>query len=562
MAAIARPISIAEINYNPLDGSDYEFIELVNPGPAPFVLTGSKFSSGIDYTFGTLTLIPGARAVIARNLSKFSSRYPGISAVGPFGKKLSDEGDTVVLLSALGDELVRLKYDSKGAWPSRANGLGSSLEVIDPNGDLNDPLNWRSSTEYQGSPGRAGIGGVRTVVINEVLAHTDAPFEDAVEFKNLTDAPIDLGGGYFSNSRSRPLKYRLPRPFVVPARGYAVVYEHNFNSPAQGGEAFTLNAAHGDEAVLLAANAAGNPTLWLDAVSFDGSANGIAFGRYPDGTGPLVTQARQSLGTDLTPAFPPEFLSQFILGKGASNSGPLVGPVVFSRIQYQPLAGEEEFLELKNITALTVRLYDPAYPTNRWRLSDGVGFTFPTGHQLAPGEAALVVRTNPAIFREKYGVPAAVQIFGPFTNALSNSGEQLELFRPDEPQGPEHTDFGFVPYILVEQVDYEPDAPWPAEAAGTGAYLERIDPTRYGNDPSNWRAVNIVQPPVTLRAEWLAGGRIRINIIGPRVVPLTLEANAGLDESAWSGLVAISVGTGNFVHEMAAGESVRFFRVR
>jgi len=284
LAAQARPISMAEINYNPIGGSDFEYVELVNPGPSPFVLTGCKFSSGIEYTFGALTLVPGARVVVARDLTKFASRYPGVSAVGPFNKKLSDDGDTVVFSSALGDELFRVKYDSKGAWPSRANGFGSSLEVVDPNGDLNDPLNWRSSAEYNGSPGKAGIGTVRTVVINEVMAHTDPPFEDAVEFKNLTDQAIDLGGYYLSNSRAQPMKFLFPKPFIVPAHGYAVIYEQSFNNSSQGGNAFTFNSAHGDEAVLLAADASGKPTLWLDAVSFDASANGVSFGRYPDGT--------------------------------------------------------------------------------------------------------------------------------------------------------------------------------------------------------------------------------------------------------------------------------------
>lgn len=562
LVAMSRSISVSEVNYNPLDGSDFEFIELVNPGPAPFVLTGCKFTAGIDYTFGAMTLQAGQRVVVARDLPSFAARYPGVVALGPYKKRLSDDGDTVTLTSSLGADLFRFKYESTGAWPSRANGLGSSLEVVDPNGDLDDPLNWRSSTEYHGSPGRAGVGATRTVVINEVLPHTDPPLEDAVEFKNLTDQPIDVGGGYFSNSRAQPLKYRLPRPFVIPARGYAVVYEHNFNSVAQGAAAFTLNSAHGDEAVLLAADAAGKPTLWLDAVSFDASANGVTFGRYPDGTGPLTAMARQTLGTDLTAEFPPSFLSQFILGKGASNSAPKVGPVVFSRIQYHPRTGQEEYLQLKNITGQTVPLYDPAYPTNGWRLGDGVGFRFPTGHQLAPGEVLWLVRTNPAAFRTSYGLPANVQIFGPFTNALSNSGERLELFRPDEPQGPQRPDSGFVPYILVDQVDYEPVAPWPATVSGTGAYLERIDAAKYGNDPANWRGVGVVQTPLTLRAELLPDGGLRILLSGERLVPLRLEANAGLDDSGWNTLVALGLGAGEFVQEIPAAGAARFFRVR
>ena len=561
-AAVARPISVSEIQYNPLDGSDYEFIELVNPGATPFVLTGCQFTAGIDYVFPFYVLQPGGRVVVARDLTLFASRYPGVAALGPYRKKLSDTGDTVVFNAPSGLELFRVKYDTTSAWPSRANGYGSSLEVLDPNGDLNDPNNWRSSTEYQGSPSRAGVGGTRTVVINEVLAHTDPPLEDAIEFKNLTDQPVDIGGGYLSNTRAQPRKYRLPKPFIVPAHGYAVVYEHSFRVAAPVGEAFTFNSAHGDEAVLMAADAQGNPTLWLDAVSFDASANGVSFGRYPDGTGPLVTLSRLTFGTEVTAFYPPEYLSEFVLGKGASNAPPLVGPVVFHRIQYDPPAGGVEFLELKNISPLTVPLYDPAYPTNAWRLGDGVGFTFPLGHQLAPGESALVVRTNPAAFRLQFGVPEDVQVFGPFTNSLANDGERLELFRPDATQGPQHPDFGFVPYILVEQVDYRPTAPWPTGVSGTGAYLERIQSTAYGDDPANWRAASAAQEPLVMQAERLSSGNLRITVVGVRRGPFRLESAGRPDAAIWSLVASAPAGGANFVQEVPAQAASAYFRMR
>ena len=562
LTTLARPISVAELNYNPLDSSDYEFVELINSGAAPFVLTGCKFTAGIDFTFGARTLAPGERVVIVRDLPSFTSRYPGVANAGVYKKKLSDTGDTLVFVSAAGLELFKFKYDATGDWPSRANGLGSSLEVIDPNGNLDDPQNWRSSTEYNGSHGKAGVGGVRTVVLNEVLTHTDPPLEDALELKNLTDQPIDVGGAYISNTRLHPLKYHLPKPWVVPAHGYSVLYEYQFNQPALGTNAFTFNSAHGDEAVLISADAAGKPLLWLDVVSFDSSANGVSFGRYPDGTGPLITLARQTFGTEITRQFPPELLSQFVLGKGASNALPLVGPVVFNRIQYQPPTGQDEFIEIKNISALTVPLYDPASPTNRWKLGDGLGFTFPAGQQLAPGETALIVGTTPSAFRAKHGIAATTQIFGPYSNGLSNSGERVELFRPDEPQGPQHPDAGYVPYILVEQVTYKPTAPWPTDAAGTGAYLRRIDPTLYGDDPANWRAEGIAQGPVSLKAEALSTGLIRITVIGARVSPLRLEATSTLETANWGTVATLPLGTVDSSLEISQTGAARFFRVR
>ena len=45
-----------------------------------------------------------------------------------------------------------------------------------------------------------------------------------------------------------------------------------------------------------------------------------------------------------------------------------------------------------------------------------------------------------------------------------------------------------VPSILVDEVDFRDVAPWPTGADGTGASIQRIALTQYGNDPVNWRA--------------------------------------------------------------------------
>ncbi len=70
------------------------------------------------------------------------------------------------------------------------------------------------------------------VVINEVLAHTDAPLEDAIELHNPTASPVNLGGWYLSNSESDPKRYRLAFDTVILAGGYLVVYRKRVQSPA------------------------------------------------------------------------------------------------------------------------------------------------------------------------------------------------------------------------------------------------------------------------------------------------------------------------------------------
>jgi len=65
---------------------------------------------------------------------------------------------------------------------------------------------------------------------------------------------------------------------------------------------------------------------------------------------------------------------------------------------YHPLPGGDEFVELKNITATNVALFDPANLMNTWQF-DGIGFTFRTNVMLAPGAFVLLVPSDPTVFR-------------------------------------------------------------------------------------------------------------------------------------------------------------------
>src|SRR5207248_1404347 len=150
-------------------------------------------------------------------------------------------------------------------------------------------------------------------------------------------------------------------------------------------------------------------------------------------------------------------------------------------IMYHPPPGGDEFLELKNISNAPVPLFDPAYPTNTWKLS-GLSYTFPTNLTLPSNSFLLVVPTEPAAFRAKYGVPPGVLIVGPYPGQMQDSGERLELKRPDKP------DTNGVPYITIDEVRYNDKAPWPLLADGFGPSLQRINSAAYGNDPANWLA--------------------------------------------------------------------------
>ena len=100
----------------------------------------------------------------------------------------------------------------------------------------------------------------------------------------------------------------------------------------------------------------------------------------------------------------------------------------------------------------------------------------------------LLVGSDPATFRAKYGVPSSVPIFGPYPGKLQGGGETISIQRPDVPDWDTNTASFYVPYIDVDVVRYDDKAPWPTNADGLGSSLERLNAAAYGNDPINWRA--------------------------------------------------------------------------
>ena len=100
-----------------------------------------------------------------------------------------------------------------------------------------------------------------SVVINEVLTHTDPPLEDAIELYNPTDAPVNIGGWFLSDSQKNFRKFRIPDGTVIGAAGYHVFYQYQFDLTATDGSAgFALNSADGDSVYLSAVDAQGNLT--------------------------------------------------------------------------------------------------------------------------------------------------------------------------------------------------------------------------------------------------------------------------------------------------------------
>ncbi|MBP8258127.1 MAG: lamin tail domain-containing protein [Verrucomicrobia bacterium] len=414
--------------------------------------------------------------------------------------------------------LVFLASGSLSA-PTDANfklsGDGESIYLFDASQTLIDSVSWGGQTRGQSegrmpdgsatiarfplpTPSESNFQLLTNVWINEILSHTDNPFEDAIELYNPNHSPVDVSGFFLSDSRVNPKQFRLPTPTVIAPGGYAVFYESEFAS-AGDTNAFHL-ASTGDSLYLTAANAGGELTGFQSSVKFPASANGISFGRLVCGSNADYTPVRwPTFGVDN-----PNSREAFCQGAGGPNASPILGPIIINEIMFHPpdviqggLTNDnilDEYVELYNASPYPVPLYDAEFPEHTWQMTGGIDLGFPTNMTMEPRGYVLLVRFNPTIpqelraFRSKYELTTNTVIVGPYGRRLSNRSDILELTRPDTPQSPGSPDAGFVPRLQVERIVYEDRSPWPDSADGTGASIQRVSSSVYGNVPNNWFA--------------------------------------------------------------------------
>jgi lamin tail-like protein/CotH protein len=393
--------------------------------------------------------------------------------------------------------------------PFRMNNTAEEVIISDPNGGRIDSISYSYVVPLIGisegrlpdgadqvvffeetdSPGEANYLALSDIVVNEVLTHTDPPMEDAIELHNLSGAAVNIGGWWLSDSRRQLRKYQIPPNTSIAAGGYAVFYEERFNNRDVAADPFALSSSDGDEVYLSPISGSGALNGYRASADFGAAANGVSFGRFVNSVGTVDYPAltRRTFGRDnaLT-------VQEFRLGTGAGNAYPIVGPIVITEIMYHPpdIGTQDnvghEYIELYNVTSNSVALYDPASPTNTWRLRDAVDFNFPPNTTIAPGGYLIVVSFDPATnapalnsFRIQYGTNFTLT--GPYSGKLDNSADSVELYRPDTPNPG-----GKVPYILVDRIRYSDVAPWYPNADGLGQSLQRLSAVLYGNDPGNW----------------------------------------------------------------------------
>ena len=151
---------INEIHYNPAgsQGSDaeYEFIELANNSEHTIRLENTVLSNEVNYGFSeSTTVLPDSFVVVARNKSSLLAWYSGLNNNIVFEgySELLSNTTGLLQLSFNGYSLDSLSYSDTAPWPENADGLGSSLELVNPVLDNSDANSWRASLVEGGTPG-------------------------------------------------------------------------------------------------------------------------------------------------------------------------------------------------------------------------------------------------------------------------------------------------------------------------------------------------------------------------------------------------------------------------
>jgi hypothetical protein len=159
-AQAAANVVINELHVDPdVKTEQVEFVELYNIGTEAVSLDGWTLDGGVFFTFPAGTSLPaGGYLIVVQDLADIKAKWSTLKqaaysshVLGPFGGKLDNEGDSVVLRDAAGRIVDEVTYQLGFPWPtvgdpiSGAAGTGGSMQLIDPAADNDLGGHWRSA---------------------------------------------------------------------------------------------------------------------------------------------------------------------------------------------------------------------------------------------------------------------------------------------------------------------------------------------------------------------------------------------------------------------------------
>lgn len=162
---------ITEVMYNdPSDADSLEFIEIYNAGTAPALVGGFRLEDAVSHTLASVAIPPGGFYLVARDPDAAENYYG--QTFYDYSGQCSDNNEDIVLVNADGVNLDSVSYNDNVPWPTAADGLGPSMELVSPSADNQIGSNWVASIQeisfvngliLAASPGFLPVPGVPVV---------------------------------------------------------------------------------------------------------------------------------------------------------------------------------------------------------------------------------------------------------------------------------------------------------------------------------------------------------------------------------------------------------------
>jgi len=449
LAACSRttPIVFSEIMWKPVpraDTNNCEFLEIFNSNPWFQDISGYQIvCADMNYTFPPGTVLAGGGfLVVASSPGSIQNVYGITNVVGPYNGSLK-HSETLQLIDEHGSILLTAPYSDTFPWPVAAGGTGHSIVLANPSYGEGDPRAWTISDIVGGSPGQMESfhpSRLRNVRINEFLAHSENPaVPQFIELYNHSTNTVDISGCILTDNPATN-SFVVPLGTTIGPAGFI-----SFNQTQLG---FQLNGT-GDTIYFIKPDG----SRVLDAVQFEPQADGVSFGRWPDGANDFYP---------FTAATP-----------GTNNSAIVIGTVVINELMYDPISGSDadQYVELYNTSTNAVSLAG-------WQFTSGVKFTFPTNAFIA-ANGFVVVGGDVTNLLAKYTNLSAVNTYGNFSGKLSHSGERVALAQPE-------SYFGTNISVVEDEVTFGTGGRWGQWSSGGGSSLELIDPHSNHRLAANW----------------------------------------------------------------------------
>ncbi|HNU52389.1 MAG TPA: lamin tail domain-containing protein, partial [Verrucomicrobiota bacterium] len=179
-------LRIAELMYappppdpeSPYSDDDFAWLELCNVGEETLDLEGVRFDQGIDHTFASVVLEPGARLVLAKNLEAFATQYDtnAILVIPWTDGNLARSGEALSLLSPGSSNILNFTYSR--LWYPETYNTGLTMLAVDLAAE--EPLwstagNWQAGSIEYGTPGRPEVPIITVVALDDAAAEPADP---------------------------------------------------------------------------------------------------------------------------------------------------------------------------------------------------------------------------------------------------------------------------------------------------------------------------------------------------------------------------------------------------